>query len=92
MNGKEYSANFNTDGTWLETEYEISVNELPEIVKSTIQNEFNGYKIKESEISETKDGKFYEFELKKGEQKMEAAIDKDGKVVRKELAKDEDKN
>ncbi len=29
MNNKDYSANFNTEGVWLETEYKISEKEIP---------------------------------------------------------------
>ena len=90
MDGMEYSANFNNDANWLETEYEIEVNDLPELVKSTIVKEFKDYKIKESEISETAEGKVYEFEIKKGEERLEVAIDKEGKVVKKEQLNDED--
>ncbi len=91
MNGKEYSANFDNNGKWMETEYEISINEIPGAVKTTLDNEFNGYKIGESEISETADGKVYEFELKKDSNKMEASIDINGMVVKKEQIKKEDK-
>lgn len=90
MNGKEYSANFNTAAVWLETEYDVNVNDLPEVVRLTIQNEFKEYKVKESEISETKDGKCYELELKKGEEKLEVTLDLDGNVLKKEQLKDND--
>ncbi len=53
MNGKEYSANFDEQGKWLETEYEINENQIPAAVKNTINTSFAGYKMKESEISET---------------------------------------
>lgn len=90
MNGKEYSANFNADGKWMETEYEISLSEIPVEVKTTLDNESKGYKIGESEVSETVDGKVYEFELKKGETKMEIAIDASGKVLTKEAKGEEE--
>jgi len=88
--GKEYSANFDNSGTWMETEYEISIKEIPAAVKTTLDKEFAGFKIKVSEISETKDAKVYEFVLEKGETSMEAAIAPDGKVLSKEEMKEED--
>jgi len=90
LNGKEYSANYNVDGTWMETEYEINQNEIPANVKATLGAEFIGYTIGESEISETAAGKVYEFELRKGKERKEVAVGIDGKVVKKEEAKDED--
>lgn len=82
MSGKEYSANFNTDGTWMETEYEIGANEIPVAVTTTLGKEFPGYKLVESEISETAKGKLYEFEIKTGTKKQEVALDESG-VIKK---------
>ena len=65
MDGKEYSANYNIDGTWLETEY--AVKDIPAAIQATLDSEFPGFEIEESEISETPKGTFYEFEMKKGE-------------------------
>lgn len=84
MNTKEYSANFNSDGTWLETEYEIAPNEIPAAVTNTLGKEFPGYKLVESEISETAKGKVYEFEIKTGTTKTEVALLADGTLVKKE--------
>ena len=84
IDNKKYSANFDIKGVWLETEYKINKNEIPASVKTTLQKEFKGYKIEESEISETALGKVYEFELEKGESELEVAIDLNGKVVKKE--------
>ncbi|MFH1319700.1 MAG: PepSY-like domain-containing protein [Bacteroidota bacterium] len=90
MDGKEYSASFDNNGAWMETEYEISTNEIPAVVKTTIEEEFSGYKIAESEISETADGKVYEFELEKDKVEMEVAIDTNGKIIKKEVKKERD--
>lgn len=90
MDGKEYSANFDTDGNWKETEYEISKSDIPSSVKSTLDKDFEAYKIEEAEISETSDGKVYEFELENGENDIEVAISPEGKVIKKEAKEEED--
>jgi uncharacterized membrane protein YkoI len=87
--GKNYSSNFDNSGNWKETEYAISMNEVPAVVTTSLKNEFEGYKVKESELSESEKGKLYEFMLKKGDTTMEVAIDPSGHVVKKEKA-DED--
>lgn len=86
-NGKETSVNFDNNGSWLETEYEVALKDVPSIVKSTLDKNFSGYKIKESEISESASGKLYEFEIKKGADKLEVGIDLNGVVVKKEVEK-----
>lgn len=91
MDGKEYSANYDNNGTWMETEYEISVKEIPTAVQNTIDKEFPGYKTGESEISETTGGKQFEFSLKKEGTTLEVAIDISGTVTKKEQA-GKDKN
>ncbi len=90
MAGKEYSANFDMDGNWKETEYEISSTAIPTVVRITLDKEFAGYKIKESEISETAKGKVYEFALKNGYKTVEAVIAPNGKVLNKEVKNEKD--
>jgi hypothetical protein len=89
MDGKDYSANFDNAGGWMETEYKISGKEIPASVTASIRKEFAGYKTDESEVSETVKGKVYEFVLSKGEVKMEAAFDLNGKLISKETVKEE---
>ncbi|MFT6868212.1 MAG: hypothetical protein ACJA08_003062, partial [Cyclobacteriaceae bacterium] len=48
--GKEYSANFANDGSWLETEYELGTSDLPSAVQNTLDSEFSDYEIKEAEL------------------------------------------
>ncbi len=81
----KYSANFDNEGNWKETEHAIKAGELPAAVKTTLDSEFSDYKIEEAEVSETAEGMFYEFELEKGKTEMEVSIDADGKVVKKQL-------
>jgi hypothetical protein len=90
MNGKEYSANFSTDGVWKETEHEIKKSEIPATVKQTLDNEFAGYDMEEVEVSETAQGKVYEFALEKNDKDLEVAISPDGKVVKNEVKKEND--
>ncbi|KUK57978.1 MAG: Uncharacterized protein XD81_1311, partial [Bacteroidetes bacterium 38_7] len=84
MDSEEYSANFSTDGVWMETEYEIEQSAIPAKVKQTLDSEFADYNIEGAEISETSEDTVYEFALEKGEQKMEVAIAPDGIVKKKE--------
>ena len=83
LDGKSYSANYDLKGEWLETEYAITANEIPAAVKTTIDKDYAGYKMNESEISETAKGKVYEFELVKGKSKVEVAFDINGKLIKK---------
>lgn len=78
--GKEYSANYSVDGNWMETEYEISADQIPAAVTQTLSKKFPGYKLVESEISETAKGKVYEFEIKTGSKKTEVALDENGVI------------
>ncbi|NLJ43329.1 MAG: hypothetical protein GX431_06690 [Bacteroidales bacterium] len=91
LGGKYYSANFDNAGTWLETEYQISVKEIPATVKTAIDKESAGAKIKVSEVTETKDGKSYEFVISKGKNETELVIDNYGNIIKREQLKEESK-
>ena len=89
MDGKKYSANFDNAGMWIETEYEISLEKIPAEVKATLDKESAGFKIKESSVAETKDGKVFEFVLEKDKTETELSIDMNGNVLNKEQVKEE---
>lgn len=84
MDKMEYSANFMADGTWKETEHEITEKDLPAAVKKALSDGFPGFKTEEMELSETPSGTVYEFALEKGDTEMEVAIDSSGKVTKQE--------
>lgn len=89
MDDRNYSANFDNTGVWMETEYIISKKEIPVSVISSIAKEFPGYKTRESEVSETEEGKVFEFILSKGKEKMEVTFSIDGKLLTKEPVNEE---
>jgi hypothetical protein len=90
MNGKEYSANYDLNGSWMETEYEIDSKDIPAAVKACLDKKYAGFKFSELEISETSSGKFYEFELRKGSEKLEVSIDSSGKVLKSDEGNNRD--
>ncbi|HHH53808.1 MAG TPA: hypothetical protein ENK91_09135 [Bacteroidetes bacterium] len=89
MNREKYSANFSSDGVWKETEYEIEKSDIPAAVKQSLNNEFAGYDVEEVEVSETPEGKVFEFALEKDDNDLKVAISPDGKIVKNENKKEE---
>jgi len=89
LGGKDYSANFDNAGGWLETEYKINTKEIPASVTTSVGKDFAGYKIDESEVSETEKGKVYEIVLTRGKEELEVVYGNDGKLISKELVKEE---
>lgn len=83
LENKEMSASFAANGTWLETETEIVLSQLPENVLNTLKKQYAGWKILEPEKVETaQHGVLYEVELKKqGEKKKEVQLKEDGTFI-----------
>ena len=93
MNGKEMSANFKADGTWLETEMEIKKSDLPQVVKTAIASQFPGYELEEVEQIETPDRAVaYEviLENESDDVDMEAVFSADGTLLKKKMGKEDD--
>ena len=89
QNGKEYEASFDSEGNWLETEYEIRFKDLPDAVKQVIKTQFKGYEREEIAIAETPYGKVYEVEFEKGKEEFEVEFKEDGTIVKKEPEQEE---
>jgi hypothetical protein len=82
LDGKAHSANFDLKGAWIESEYAITASEIPAAVKTVIDKDYAGYKMKVSEVSETTKGKVYEFTFVKEKVKKDVALDVNGKAVK----------
>ena len=90
LNNEKLSANFDTNGKWLETEKKINVSQLPKVVSQTLAKEFAGYSLDEAEKIETADnGINYEVKVKKGEDIYEVNLSSKGEVLKKKVDKDE---
>lgn len=92
MDGKSCSANFSLDGTWLETETEMKVKELPASIKEAITSNFEGYEIESAEQVESPEQNAYEVEIEKGESVMEVVLDANGTILKKKEVQEEDDN
>lgn len=92
MDAKEYSANFDLEGTWLETEYEIELADLPANIKAALDAEYAGYDADEIEIeiSETAEAKVYEIVIENDGKETELTIDLNGKIIKSDVANEED--
>lgn len=81
--GKSASANFLTDGSWLETEMEISATEVPAAVKSAVEKKHPGAVIsKVYKIDNSKGEQTYEVEIKTANKKKEVVLKADGTIIK----------
>jgi hypothetical protein len=93
-NKKESSANFDKNGKWMESESEISENELPQTVKSSVNKNFAGYKIMEIAKIEKADKTIsYEVELSKNKEKLDVLFSLKGDIIdKKDISKEKEED
>ena len=83
LNGKSISANFLNDGSWVETESEISTAELPAAVANAVKLKYADAVILKIFKIETAIGKVtYETEFKTGNKKKELVFNAEGNVIK----------
>lgn len=95
LNKVETSAVFDANGIFKETEQEIKTSELPKSVTEYCTKNFVGYKLDEaSKITDAAGKLWYEAELEKGKENIEAIFDDKGNFVKKseESGKEDDKD
>jgi uncharacterized lipoprotein NlpE involved in copper resistance len=83
FNGNSASANFLTDGSWVETEMEIALQEVPAAVTTAIKTAHPAAVItKVYKIDNAKGELTYEAEIKTGNKKQEMVLKADGTIVK----------
>jgi hypothetical protein len=77
--GEKYRADFNADGTWIETENSIKDKEIPIAIQKAIRREFSEMKIAEAEhVMSAIKGEFYDIEFKQKGKNRDVEYRKDG--------------
>ena len=83
LNGKSGSANFLTDGSWVETEMQIDILEAPAPVTAAVKQKHPGTSIiKLYKIDNNKGELTYEAEIKTGNKKSEIVLKADGTIIK----------
>lgn len=80
--GESYRADYEKDGTWVETESSIDYDDLPEAVKAVIKKDYDKDDIAEIEaVDNAKKGKFYDVEFKDKGKNKDVEITASGDVI-----------
>ena len=83
MDGLKKSANFKSDGTWIETEIEINISQLPQVVIEAINKRFSGCKIDEAEQAETPENtNFYGVTIELNEKEFDVDVKPNGEIIK----------
>lgn len=89
MSGTKWSAAYKPNGTWMETEHKISMQDLPEAVRKTIAAKYSDQKAEEVEQADTPSGTMYEVGFKKDGHETEVVFSADGQVMKSKVEEDE---
>ncbi|SDS39659.1 PepSY-like domain-containing protein [Christiangramia echinicola] len=82
QDGEKYRADFNADGTWVETENDIKKKNLPDAIKKVIEEQYSDYEITEVEhVQSAKKGEFYDVEFKQKGKNKDVMFREDGSII-----------
>lgn len=82
IDGIKYRADYNADGTWVETETSIDENDLPKAIKKVIEDKFKDEKITEVEkVESATKGSFYDVEFKQKGKNKDVMFRADGTII-----------
>lgn len=91
-NGQQMSANFKTNGKWVETEQDISANALPDKILNAVKHNYQGAEIKGAAHVWSPNGESYEIDAEVKEKNMELVFSKNGKLLSHSMTKDNDES
>ena len=82
FNGKKLRADFDKDGSWIETEESIKYEDLPSTVREIIEADYDKDDISEiEEVDHHSDGKFYDIEFKQKGKNQDIKITPGGEIL-----------
>lgn len=82
IDGEKYRADFNEDGSWVETENSLKKKNLPKGVLKTMKDKFGDEEFTEAErVDHHSKGIFYDIEFKKKGKNMDIEMREDGTII-----------
>ena len=82
IDGIKYRADFNADGSWVETETSIEEDDLPDAIRKVIEEKFSDEDITEIEkVDSAKKGLFYDVEFKRDGKNKDVEFRADGTII-----------
>lgn len=83
LNAMDVSANFLKDGTWVETETSVLIDNLPQAIKDAVKSNYpNGRVVDASKIEKPNQDAIYETDIEIKSKKKEVVFDEKGNVVK----------
>lgn len=82
IDGIKYRADFNPDGSWIETETSIDEDELPKAIREAIKRDYDDSEITEVEkVDHHSKGLFYDVEFKQKGKNKDVMYKASGEVI-----------
>jgi len=82
IDGIKYRADFNADGSWVETETSIDKDELPKAIRDVIKDKFDDEDITEVEkVESASKGTFYDVEFKRKGKNKDVEFRANGTII-----------
>lgn len=82
IDGIKYRADFNADGSWVETETSIKKKDLPKAIKDVIKDKYGSEDISEIEkVNSASKGVFYDVEFKQKGKNKDVEFKADGTII-----------
>ncbi|RMB59496.1 hypothetical protein EAX61_07885 [Dokdonia sinensis] len=82
IDGEKYRADYNSDGSWIETENSLKKKNLPEAVLRTIKEKFGNEDFVEAErVDHHSKGIFYDIEFKQKGKNLDIEMREDGTIL-----------
>lgn len=83
LDGKKYTASFNSAGDWMETESPTTFDQLPTSVQNAFNDSYKGEKARlVTRIDDSKGQTKYEIEIKRKKKTIELFFEADGKQIK----------
>ena len=80
-NNTKKEVKFDRKNNWINTSWDIAINQLPEIVIENVQNSYPQYMIEDADYVETPTGDYYRIELEKSEWDKVVLVTLDGVII-----------
>ena len=81
IDGIKYRADFNADGSWIETETSIDKKDLPKAIREKIKNNFDGDITEIEKVDHYSKGIFYDVEFKQKGKNKDIEFKANGDII-----------